>query len=260
MAEKQYKFGGLLVFEGRDENGRIQIVDSENTVRSMYFDSTAKQSAINLNAPDQLILEYTQAMMASLLFAGKVETVLILGLGGGSIPKFLHRHFSSCSIDVVECRELVVDLSYTFFGLPMENRLCVHRQHAEDFLENCPAGRYDLIFVDIFDKMGVCAAVSRRRFSALLQSTLRSNGVIAMNLWTQPKQLYCKTRADLQDCFGNRVMELPIAGRINRILLAVDAARCNINRKQLEKRAWMFQGVLGIDFPLLLERLFKFNH
>ncbi|MBT6146034.1 MAG: spermidine synthase, partial [Gemmatimonadetes bacterium] len=78
--------------------------------------------------PDELALEYTRCMMMALLFLDAVpRRVLMLGLGGGSLVKFLLRWCQDCDVDVAELRPAVVDVAQRFFGLPeTDDRLHLH--------------------------------------------------------------------------------------------------------------------------------------
>ena len=248
-----------MIFEGRDKIGTVQIAETKSRIRSLHFDSRAKQSAADMNEPFRLNLEYSRAMMMSLLFVKRLERVLSLGLGGGSIPKFLYRHFADCTVDVVESRKLVIDLAYRFFELPRDKRVRVFHQHAEDFLEKCQKNRYDLIFVDLFGKSGISSAVADRRFAESLQSAVDSSGVVVLNLWTRPKLTYRNIRNDLLIRFDKRVLDLPIAERINCVLFAFNATDTKFDDKQMEKKARLFEKAFGIDFPLFARELIKCN-
>ena len=58
-------------------------------VRSLYLGSDTIQSSMRLSDPDALELAYARGMMMFLLFHAVPKDVLILGLGGGSIAKFI---------------------------------------------------------------------------------------------------------------------------------------------------------------------------
>src|SRR5260221_997001 len=60
--------------------------------QSMHFSDSAIQSRMQLQQPDALALEYTRTMMGFLMFEPKPAQVAMIGLGGGSLAKFCHRH------------------------------------------------------------------------------------------------------------------------------------------------------------------------
>ena len=67
-------------------------VSEMDGVRSLYLGSETVQSAMRVKSPYALELAYSRGMMMFLLFMKHPKNVLIVGLGGGSIPKYIH-HF-----------------------------------------------------------------------------------------------------------------------------------------------------------------------
>ena len=65
-------------------------VSEQGGIRSLHLGSDTVQSSMKLDDPYELVLSYTRAMMAFLLFRPRPEHVLMIGLGGGSLPKFVH--------------------------------------------------------------------------------------------------------------------------------------------------------------------------
>jgi spermidine synthase len=76
----------------RAKSGRASVeVSEEDGVRSLHLGGDAIQSAIRLDRPDELALDYTRAMMAFLLFQPSPREVLMIGLGGGSMARYIHQ-------------------------------------------------------------------------------------------------------------------------------------------------------------------------
>lgn len=65
----------------------------------------------------------------------KVEAVVI-GLGAGLLPMFLHNHMKFLRIEVVELDPVVVGISKEFFGFYEDERLKVHVADGIKFLQN----------------------------------------------------------------------------------------------------------------------------
>jgi len=59
---------------------------------------------MRLSAPDTLELHYTRTMMSFLLFSPQPRRALMIGLGGGSIAKFMRRFMPDTQLTVVEIR------------------------------------------------------------------------------------------------------------------------------------------------------------
>ena len=89
---KNRKYGGRLIFSEEDNEGVVEIIERKN-IRAMHFGSAAQQSALDLKNPDSLVLHSPKALLQSLLFLKKTEKILLFGLGGGSIVRFIHKYY-----------------------------------------------------------------------------------------------------------------------------------------------------------------------
>ena len=80
------------------------IVYEENDQRCMKFGRyvMARQSCIQLSNHDALVFNYTKMMMGALYFNPSPQHVLIIGLGGGTLPGALRKLFPNSQIDVAE--------------------------------------------------------------------------------------------------------------------------------------------------------------
>ena len=97
----------------------LPTLSEEAGIRYLHFDSEWIQGAMRIARPSELVLAYTQQMMAWLLFAssGARDRVGILGLGAGSLLRFTLRHTRS-PVDTVERNPAVTALCRAFFRLP----------------------------------------------------------------------------------------------------------------------------------------------
>ena len=77
-------------------------VSDARGVRTLHVGGEAIQSAMRLNDPFALALDYTRCMMAFLLFHPEPREVLMIGLGGGSLAKFFYKKLRSTRVKVVE--------------------------------------------------------------------------------------------------------------------------------------------------------------
>ena len=149
---KMLKYNSTLIYEGKDDYGPVEVVEKDG-LRSMHFGTQNKQSEMSLSDPYALTVEYTRLMSMALLFQSAPKSALFLGLGGGSLPKFIWKYFPRCLLHAVERSPLVVDLCYRYFALRRSPRLHVHVFDAFDFLKSCD-NPFDLIFIDLFQSDG----------------------------------------------------------------------------------------------------------
>ena len=87
------------ILDGR--YARPFIIDDGET-RQLLFNLDFIQSSMRIDDPFALDIAYTRKMMAFLLFAPNPDHVLMVGLGGGSLAKFCHRHLPRARLTVVE--------------------------------------------------------------------------------------------------------------------------------------------------------------
>lgn|GEM_PF-58957 len=251
------RYGGVLVHCSRDEIGLIEIVDTGG-VRSLHFGTYPKQSAMSLAEPDKLELSYVRAMLMGLLFKPEPRKVLLLGLGGGTLAKFLFYHFPECRIEAVEYRPAVAEVAYEYFGLPRDARLTVHFSDGNDFV-CAEVGRreaeYDHIFVDAFDHQGLAEAVNRQDFFSASRRLLHSDGVLAMNLWGTQTQSLRQSMGLLNQYFERRTMRLQVPGRGNVIGFGFGQRVQRTDIADLDRRAKTLELLLGIEFPRFLRLL-----
>src|SRR5260370_27842028 len=60
------------------------------------------QSEMRLDDPVALVSEYTRKMMGFLLFRRRFRRILMIGLGGGSLVNFCHRHLPPTHITAAD--------------------------------------------------------------------------------------------------------------------------------------------------------------
>jgi spermidine synthase len=146
------------------------------------------QSRVNLTAPHTLASPYARSMFASYLYQPHPRRVLIVGLGGGAMVRFLTHHEAQVHIDAVEIDPVVVRLADQYFGVRSGGNVRVHTTDAVKFVESA-ADRYDLILMDAFlrpssdtDTTGVPTRLKTLEFLGRLKRTLAPGGVVAFNV------------------------------------------------------------------------------
>lgn len=162
-------------------------IHTNRQTRSLSLSTTLIQSSMRLEAPDELVLDYTRAMMGALLFNPHPQQVLMIGLGGGSMLKYLHRHVPEACITAVEISQGVIDLRDEFCIPPDSERLSIVCADGATFMAT-PPQRYDLILIDGFDGAGIPADLSTRRFYTRCRQALTLSGILVANVQAETSQ------------------------------------------------------------------------
>ena len=164
----------------------------DGDVRAMTFvrhnGQEVIQSRVNLNAPHTLVSPYARSMFASYLYQPQPRRVLIVGLGGGAMVRFLTHHEPQARIDAVEIDPAVVRLADQYFDVRSGGNVRVHTADAVAFVESV-MDPYDLILMDAFlrpssdtDTTGVPTRLKTLQFLGRLKQALAPGGVVAFNV------------------------------------------------------------------------------
>lgn len=224
QAQARSDYRGRLVYRSEADGAVIEVLDRGAT-RALHFGTPARQSCMWLQHSQRLALPYTRAMAAfALLCSQPPRRILLLGLGGGSLAKFLLRAFPECQIEAVERSPEVVSVAHRFFDLPHTPRLRVHVAEARRFMATVGRDRYDAILVDTFDAAGAARCTVQLPFFRDCRRALQLTGVLAINLWRGTDTGCRETLALLTDAFDSRPLQLRVQARANLVALArVDA-------------------------------------
>lgn len=150
-------------------------------LRALHTSHDAVQSVMRLDAPDALALAYTRTMMGVLLCVPRPRRIALVGLGGGTLVKFCHRHLAPARIDVAEINPHVLALRETFHVPPDDDRLQVALADATAWIRTLAADT-DVLLVDGFDPEGLPPALGAQAFFDDAAAALADGGVLAMNL------------------------------------------------------------------------------
>lgn len=230
----------------RRKAGPALEISEKAGIRSLHLNSETVQSSMSLTDPDRLVLAYTRAMMSYLLFKPQARDIWMIGLGGGSIPKFIHRHLPQSRCRVLELHESVVGMARSLFQLPPDDeRLTVIVADGADYVQSHPAG-CDVLMVDGFDGFQIAPELATPAFFANCAHALRDDGIFAMNLWGSDKAFrrHCDAIAE---AFDGRLLLLPVREKGNVVALAFKAPQGNPKWDALRERAKPLQAALNLE-------------
>jgi len=229
-------------------------VSEEGGVRLLHLGGTAVQSAMRLQAPNQLELEYTRSMMGFLLFIKHPRNIALIGLGGGSMAKFMHRFMPESRLTAVEIHPEVVVAARTHFLLPADDdRLTVITGDGSAYAHEHPNSQ-DVVLVDGYDANHVVQELVTAEFYQDCYAMLRPGGVAVFNLWGSDAD-YPVYFHRLAAAFGAHVMQLPSETKANVIVFAFRDPLPNGSFAYLSGRADRLQADLRLEFDDFLVRM-----
>jgi len=256
-----YKYEGLLVHQEYDEQGVIEIVETAG-VRALHFGTSPRQSSMLIGAPNELHSTYARSMMVWLLFKEQPNDVLMVGLGGGLLTKYLLYHFPGCQIHTIEFRQAMVKIARRFFTLPLESRLKIKigdgALHIKQQSLETPE-KHDLIMIDAFDHVGMADTMQGVSLFAACKELLTDEGLLVINLWGTEKELFKQIAWEMGTTFNWKILFLPVRGRGNVIGLAFAEGHSKFSMKELRQRAKDLEEQYQIEFLDFIKDLKRNN-
>ena len=231
--------------------GKPFIVEDGRT-RRLHFSLDLIQSAMRIDDPFALEFAYTRKMMAFLLFVPNPQHVLMVGLGGGSLAKFCHRHLPATRLTVVEVNPDVIALRGAF-GVPDHKRLAIIQTDAAEYLP-AAEGDTDVLLLDGFDSKGIAPAFLNRGFYQAARRRLRPGGLVVAN-FAGPRKYWSRHLALLNEAFEGHVHMATVPGGDNHLAYAFSEARGPLDWESLEKRAGALADQIPLDFSALINGL-----
>ncbi len=256
------KIYGKVICRRRDGLGEIRIADAAG-IRSLSFGDAVIQSRIRLDQPDTLMMEYCQAMMSALVFRSNPKSVLLIGLGGGSLVNFLLQSCPEASIDAVEISEQIISLAHDYFFIPRQNpNLAIINASGQDFIRRqAECGqRYDLILVDAFNEDGPASQMIEEGFLNSCRGRLGENGILVANLWTGPSANFSALYATVKAAFAKNTLKLILSESDgNAIVFGFQNPSICRDLSAYRQEARRLQLKWGINFPRFFKLLYRQN-
>lgn len=155
--------------------------DSFCSLSFEYSEST--QTRIDLDEPNRLILRYAQMSFAGLLLTPEPRSILVAGLGGGSIPRIFSDLLPDASIDVVELDPAMVGVAKKYFMFEETANMRVHEDDARAFIRRAglQGSQYDYIVLDAFDDDVIPSHLCTAEFLEEVKRILSPGGVLVAN-------------------------------------------------------------------------------
>src|SRR5438067_3162163 len=189
---------------GKKPNSSIAVSDARG-LRTLHVGGEAIQSAMRIDDPHALALDYTRCMMSFLLFHPEPREALMIGLGGGSLAKFFHRRLRATRVRVIELDERIVTTARTHFALPDDDqRLKVEiGDGAEALSPEC----CDVLVVDAYHDEAHVPKLATAEFYDAAYLALEARGALVVN-FMDDDPLFDQYLQHLEGAFGGAVLAM----------------------------------------------------
>lgn len=227
-------------------------------VRSLHIGSDTVQSSMRLARPNDLELSYTRSMMGFLLFVPQPDDVVMIGLGGGSLAKFVHQRLLDARVRVAEVNPQVVSIARQYFYLPADGpRFEVLTMDGARYVERNDI-ETDVLVIDGYGADAHAEELASRSFYAACRTRLKAGGVFVVNLWGGDKT-FKMLLARIEEAFPGGTLCLPAERPGNVIVFGFEREPGRIEWKALTARAHEFEARYGLEFSRFVEALRKMN-
>lgn len=204
--DKDTQYNRVLVFTGKEEGtGRL--------TREMVTGPKGRQSAMYLDDTTELALPYTRFYRLVEHYRPTMKSMLVLGGGGFSFPKYALDHYPGVAIDVVELDAGITALARSHFELKDDPRLKIIEEDARTFLWSLQKNstRYDVILCDVFTShYSIPFHLVTVEAVNLMKTALTPGGVVLVNLLASPEGDSSRFYKTLYKTFSTAFSEIDV--------------------------------------------------
>jgi len=214
-----------VVHKERSMYRNILVEDIEN-LRCLKFNvktSKTNQSCIYKNDPRYLVFNYTKLLFSSLLVTNKdPESVLIIGLGGGTMSNTIHEIYPNAKIENIEIDPAVVKVARKYFGFFENQHITSKTQDGRIFVKRAgiKKEKYDWIILDAFNGDYIPEHLLTKEFLEEVKALLSEDGVLSANTFSV-SELYAHESATYKAVYGD-FFNVRNGRNTNRIILAIN--------------------------------------
>lgn len=201
------------------------LVDQRGSLVCLQFSIRSdqrNQSCMDRRRPQQMVLAYTRMMMTGLLVTPDPRRVLLIGMGGGTIPTVLAQLYPEAELDVVEIDAAVVQVARDYFDFADTPNMRVHTTDGRVFVKRAGLrqAQYDLVMLDAFNGDYIPEHLMTAEFLDEVRAVMAPGAVAVANTFAI-SQLYHHESTTYQHVFGD-FLNLRTNASANRVIIAVN--------------------------------------
>jgi spermidine synthase len=188
---------------------------------TMQFQIGEIQSEMLASDPNFLVLSYTSTLMAFMLFNREPKRIAVIGLGGGSMPKWCYRQLPAADITVIEINPKVIALRDQFYIPADDDRFRVICGDGADYVART-SELMEVLLVDGFDIHGQPPQLCSQEFYDDCYRALAPDGLLVVNLCGLEDR---RSIERIRRSFDDRVLVVIPEDGENKIVFAIKGER-----------------------------------
>jgi spermidine synthase len=238
-------------------NGKVIVID-DGEYRTLKFSSesnSATQSKVYLKDTSKLLFNYTIcSTLGFVLFrepTKEIHNVLMIGLGGGSLPRFIKKYFPQANIDNVEIDPLIADIAKKYFFVEEKNGFNIYVEDGRKYIERV-VKLYDVVILDAFGSDNeIPRQLTSQEFLNQVKSRLSLQGVVITNFINHDQRTYESIAATYRSAFKHVLrFNLDEFNKTNIIIISFNDESKNFELKEFIRRADEFSKFFNNEYDL----------
>lgn len=200
------------------------IVTEDSTRRCLRFTITRRtgqnQSCRFLENPQELVFPYAKMTLSSLLVQDDPQRILIIGLGGGTLPDVYSSLFPDAEIIISELDEAVLQVAEDYFDFEQTDKIQVDIGDGRVYVKRAGlrGEKFDLVIIDAFNGEYIPEHLMTEEFLEEVKTLLPDDGMLVANTFSSSR-LYDAESQTYHNVFGEIInLRMPNTG--NRIIIA----------------------------------------
>jgi spermidine synthase len=210
------------------------------------------QSMVDTKDLARHMLEYTTLSFCGLLYQPQPKRALVLGLGGGVIPRDLRHYYPELKVDVAEIDPDIPPVAERFFSFRADDNLVVHVSDGRVFVRKQlhldPVPKYDLVVLDAFIGDYIPFHLMTREFLTELRGILAPDGVVVANVFYD-NRLFDAELKTFADVFGPCQAFFGVTS-VNAMIVAGGPKLQTLTAEEAAKRAATLQAAHQFTFDM----------
>lgn len=215
------------------------LVEDTYDLRCLRFNvksSKTNQSCMYKSNPQKMVFNYTKLLFSSLLALEEApKSVLILGLGGGTMSNAIHQLYPEARVDNIDIDPAVIKVARKYFAFIENEKITASAQDARIYVKRAGLKKksYDWIILDAFNGDYIPEHLMTKEFLEETKALLTPNGVLSANTFSISR-LYDYESETYHQVFGD-FFNIRNLKNSNRVILATN--RGLPSAQHIDKRA-----------------------